>query len=360
VLITTPVKITYPEKQANYYGEPTFTIDNKTYFGVNGRWPFDSQVVVLINGSITRGDYFINREDGAVTFYNELERTDTVTLFILPSNKFRIGVQITEYDQTQANVLGYALQYSVVKNADVFSSFINTTQPYLLSVPEITSTSSVGSSVSINERMTLNYDFYSPDGNREQKTQTKWYRYREELGIGTTAEVFTSNSLPNYRNRTVERIADLSGADDVFLAGDVIFAVVSPSDGFKTGVGVTSRSVILNDNSAPYIDNLTLTSGDLDNAIVYDSTNDTYSMLAGTTIIATYDYYNGESASPTTVNNKSSIEWFDKDKPISIEAPTLTLSSDNVKTGSIISVVITPSDGIDVGLSVRSIEVQIK
>jgi hypothetical protein len=115
--------------------------------------------------------------------------------------------------------------------------------------------------------MTLNYDFYSPDGNREQKTQTKWYRYREELGIGTTAEVFTSNSLPNYRNRTVERIADLSGADDVFLAGDVIFAVVSPSDGFKTGVGVTSSSVILNDNSAPYIDNLTLTSGDLDNAI---------------------------------------------------------------------------------------------
>ena len=360
VLITTAVKITYPEKQANYYGEPTFTIDNKTYFGVNGRWPVDSQVVVLINGSITRGDYFLNREDGAVTFYNELERTDTVTMFILPSNKFRIGVQITEYDQTQANILGYALQYSVVKNADVFSSFINTTQPYLLSVPEITSTSSVGSSVSINERMTLNYDFYSPDGNREQKTQTKWYRFRTISGIGTTLEVFTANSLPNYRNRTVERIADLSGVGNTFIAGDVIFAVVSPSDGFKTGVGVTSSSVILNDNSAPYIDNLTLTSGDLNNAIVYDSTNDTYSMSAGTTIIATYDYYNGESASPTTVNNKSLIEWFDKDKPISIDTPTLTLSSDNVKTGSIISVVITPSDGIDVGLSVRSIEVQIK
>ena len=360
VLITTPVKITYPEKKANYYGEPTFTIDNKTYFGVNGRWPYDSEVVVLINGSITRGDYFSNREDGAVTFYNELERTDIVTIFILPSNKFRIGVKITEYDLSVANVFGYALQYSTVKNADVFSSFINTTQPYLLSIPEITSTTSVGSSISVNERMTLNYNFYSPDGNREQKTQTKWYRYREVLGIGTTSEVYTSNSLPNYRNRTVERIADLSGADDVFLAGDIVFAVVSPSDGFKTGVGVTSTSIILNDNSAPYVANLTLTSDDPNNGIVFDSTTSTYSMSAGASIIASYDYYNGESGTPTTVNNRSTIEWFDKDKPISLVTPTLTLSSDNVKAGSIISVVITPSDGIDVGLSVRSIEVQIK
>ena len=359
VLITTPVSITYPEKQANYYGEPTYTIDNKTYFAVNGRWPFDSEVVILINGSITRGDYFLNREDGAVTFYNELERTDTVTIFILPSNKFRIGVQITEYDQSQTNILGYALQYSTVKNADVFSSFVNTTQPYLLSIPEITSTSSIGSSISINERMTLNYNFYSPNGNREQKTQTKWYRYREVLGVGTTAEVYTTNSLPNYRNRTVERIADLSGADDVFLAGDVIFAVVSPSDGFKTGVGVTSQSVILNDNSLPYVSNLTLTSGDANNGIVYDSTTGVYSMTAGSTIIASYDYYSGESASPTTVNNRSTIKWFDKDKQLSITSPTTTLSTDYIKVGSIISAVVTPSDGVDVGLSVRSVEVQI-
>ncbi len=359
VLITTPVTITYPERQANYYGEPTFTIDHKTYFAVNGRWPFDSEVVVLINGTITRGDYFLNREDGAVTFYNELERTDTVTIFILPSNKFRIGVRITEYDQSQANILGYALQYSTVKNADVFSSFINTTQPYLLLIPEITSTSSIGSSISINERMTLNYNFYSPNGNREQKTQTKWYRYREVLGVGTTTEVYTTNSLPNYRNRTVERIADLSGNDDVFLAGDIVFAVVSPSDGFKTGVGVTSRSVILNDNSLPYIGNLTLSSGDANNGIVFNSTTGVYTMTAGSTIIANYDYYNGESASPTTVNNRSILQWFDKDKPLDILSPTTTLSTDYIKVGSVISILVTPSDGVDVGLSVRSIEVQI-
>ena len=359
VLITTPVKITYPERQSNYYGEPTFTIDNKSYFAVNGRWPYDSEVVVLINGSITRGDYFLDREDGVVIFYNELERTDTVTVFILPSNKFRIGVEIKEYDQSVANIYGYALQYSTVKNADVFSSFVNTTQPYLLSIPEITSTTSIGSSISINERMTLDYEFYSPDGNREQKTQTKWYRYREVLGVGTTTEVHSSNSLPNYRNRTVERIADLSGEDDVFLAGDIVFAVVSPSDGFKTGVGVTSRSVILNDNSAPYISNLVLSSSDPDNAIVLDSTTGVYSLTFGSSIIASYDYYNGESPSPTTVNNRSTIAWFDKDKPISITSPTVTLSSEYLKTGSIISAVVTPSDGVDVGLSVRSVDVQI-
>ena len=359
VLVTTPIKITYPERKSNYYGEPTYTIDNKTYFAVNGRWPFDSEAVVLINGSITRGDYFLNREDGAVTFYNELERTDTVTIFILPSNKFRVGVKITEFDNAASNIFGYALQYSTVKNADVFSSFLNTSQPYLVSTPQITSNSSVGSSISINERMILSYDFYSPDANREQKTQTKWYRYREVLGIGTTTELFTSNSLPNYRNRTVERLADLNGADDTFIAGDIIYAVVNPSDGFKTGVGVTSTSVILNDNSAPYALNLTLTSSDAANAIVFDSTTSTYSMPAGNSIIASYDYYNGESASPTTVNNKSTIAWFDKDKLISIDSPTLTLSSDYVKSGSIISAVVSPSDGISYGLKVRSIEVQI-
>ena len=359
VLITTPVTIIYPEKQANYYGEPTFTIDNKTYFAVNGRWPSDSEIVVLINGSITRGDYFLNREDGAVTFYNELERTDAVTVFVLPSNKFRIGVQLTEYDQSVTNTFGFALQYSTVKNANVFSSFVNTTQPYLLSVPEITSTSSAGSSISINERMTLSYNFYSPDGNREQKTQTKWYRYREVSGIGTTREVYTANSLPNYRNRTVERLADLNGADNSFIAGDIIYAVVSPSDGFKTGVGVTSLSVILNDNSVPYINNLVLTSGDANNGIIYDSTTGIYSMAAGSTIIASYDYYNGESASPTTINNKSIIKWFDKDKELSITSPTTTLSTDYIKSGSIVSAIVIPSDGVDVGLSVRSIEVQI-
>lgn len=193
----------------------------------------------------------------------------------------------------------------------------------------------------------------------ESKTQTKWYRYREVLGVGTTTEVYTTNSLPNYRNRTVERIADLSGEDDVFLAGDIVFAVVSPSDGFKTGVGVTSTSVILNDNSLPYVSNLTLTSGDANNAIVFDSSTGFYTMAAGSTIIASYDYYSGESGSPTTVNNRSSIKWFDKDKLLSIASPTTTLSTDFVKVGSIISVLITPSDGVDVGLSVRSIEVQI-
>jgi hypothetical protein len=145
----------------------------------------------------------------------------------------------------------------------------------------------------------------------------------------------------------------------VFLAGDIVFAVVSPSDGFKTGVGVTSRSVILNDNSIPYITNLTLLSGDANNGIVYDSSTNVYSMTAGSTIIASYDYYNGESASPTTVNNRSILQWFDKDKPLAISSPTATLSTDFIKVGSIISVVITPSDGVDVGLSVRSIEVQI-
>ena len=83
-------------------------------------------------------------------------------------------------------------------------------------------------------------------------------------------------------------------------------------------------------------------------------------MSAGNTIIASYDYYNGESGSPTTLNNKSSIQWFDKDKLLFISTPSNILSADYVKSGSIISAVITPSDGISVGIKVRSIDVQIK
>lgn len=353
------VEIVYPELQNFYEGEPTTTVDNRTFFAVNGRWPADSQLVVLKNGVINRGNYFVNREDGAVTFVQELERTDIVTLFILPSNKFRIGLLVQDYDDAVANTYDFALQYSVVKNRNVFSSYLNSTLPNLTGKPKIISMSSIGSSISVLERMILDYEYNSPDGNRERNTQTKWFRYREVSGSGTTVEVFTTNSLPNYRNRTVQRLEDLDEANNYFLAGDVIYAEVSPSDGFKTGIAVTSTSVILAGNYVPYASNIVLTSNDPTKPITLDSSTLIYSMPVGPNIVLSYDYYDGSSGSPTTINNQTALAWFDKDKQISISEPNTTLDASLFAKGSQISVSLLPSNGANTGLKVFSYQVQI-
>ena len=352
-------EIVYPELQNFYEGEPTTTVDNRTYFSVNGRWPADSQLVVLKNGVINRGNYFINREDGAVTFVQELERTDIVTFFILPSNKFRIGLLVQDYDDAVANTYDFALQYSVVKNRNVFSSYLNSSLPNLTGKPKIISMSSIGSSISVSERMILDYEYNSPDGNRERNTQTKWFRYREVSGSGTTLEVFSTNSLPNYRKRTVQRLEDLDEANNYFLAGDVIYAEVSPSDGFKTGIAVTSTSVILAGNFIPYVGNVALTSSDPTKPVTQDSSTLIYSMPAGPDIILSYDYYDGSSGSPTTINNQTALAWFDKDKQISISVPTTTLDASLFSKGSQITVSLLPSNGANTGLKVFSYQVEI-
>lgn len=151
----------------------------------------------------------------------------------------------------------------------------------------------------------------------------------------------------------------MNGSNSYFIAGDVIYASVSPSDGFKTGVAVLSSEIILSDRNAPYIANVVLTSSDPTKPIVYDSTTAIYSMSAGANIVVSYDYYNGEDSSPTTINNQTVIEWFNKDKKLSIESPTITLSSDYVIAGNIISVALMPYDGVDSGLKVLSYQVQI-
>jgi len=122
---------------------------------------------------------------------------------------------------------------------------------------------------------------------------------------------------------------------------------------------VLSSEIILSDRNPPYIANVVLTSSDPTNPIVYDSTTAIYSMSAGSSIVVSYDYYNGEDSSPTSINNQTVIEWFSKDKKLTIETPTTTLSSDYVTSGSIISVTLTPSDGVDSGLKVSSYQVQI-
>jgi len=36
------------------------------YYAVNGRWPTDSKIVILVNNKIIRGTYRLNRENGRI------------------------------------------------------------------------------------------------------------------------------------------------------------------------------------------------------------------------------------------------------------------------------------------------------
>ena len=171
--------------------------------------------------------------------------------------------------------------------------------------------------------------------------------------------MFTTNSLPNYRNRTVQRLEDLDEANNYFLAGDVIYAQVSPSDGFKTGIAVTSTSIVLAGNYIPYASNIILTSSDPTKPITLDSSTLIYSMPVGPNIDLSYEYYDGSSGSPTTINNQTALAWFDRDKQISISQPSTTLDASLFTKGSQISVSLLPSNGANTGLKVFSYQVQI-
>ena len=105
--------------------------------------------------------------------------------------------------------------------------------------------------------------------------------------------------------------------------------------------------------------NIVLTSNDPTKPITLDSSTLIYSMPAGPDIILSYDYYDGSSGSPTTINNQTALAWFDKDKQISISVPTTTLDASLFSKGSQITVSLLPSNGANTGLKVFSYQVEI-
>ena len=189
--------------RVNYNGETTSTIDNRTYYLANGRWPSDSSVVVLVNGSIVRGGYFTNREMGTVTFTKELNFTDIVTVFVLPSNKFRVGVKISKYTNSTVDYQKFGLTYTSVANKEVELDFLSSPSPTIY--PD--SLSLLPSPAISTERIYIDYDFVSEENNKELNSRTEWYRRR---GGGSFLRVNASNSLPNYDNRTVEKLSDIN------------------------------------------------------------------------------------------------------------------------------------------------------
>jgi len=335
---TVTVSVRYPAERFFAAGESTSTNDYRTYYLKNGRWAPDSEIVVLNNNTkINRNNYYANREDGTVTFYKEQDHTDLITVFILPSGKFRIGLKVEDYDDSIANVYDFGLTYSELSNGNTYDLFKSTVMPEvqdnLVRINQTSKISSLGPS--IESRMYIDYTFYSSQGNEESGTQTKWYRIRS----GSTLEITATNGLPEYKNRTVQRLADLNGASSYFIPGDQIYVELIPSDGFMNGITYTSDVVTLRSASKPYATDVQIKS----NTII-DTNN---SVSAGSILTAYYVFYNG--------TDQSSIKWYEWTNNTSNLVYTgATLPTENVVAGKVFSFIITPFNGNDYGFAVES------
>jgi hypothetical protein len=339
---TVTVSVRYPSTRFFASGESTSTVDYKTYFLKNGRWPDDSEIVVLIdNITIARNNYFANREDGTVTFSEEQNHSSLITVFVLPSGKFRLGVKIEDYDVDTANVFDLGFQYTELPNDNLLALYNSTIMPEikdnLVKVNSTGKSSSYGPN--IESRMFLDYEYYSPQGNPEKNTKTKWYRIRS----GNTIEITGPNGFPEYQNRTVERLADLNGANGYFVAGDQIYAEVIPSDGFKDGITYTSDTVTLRSDTKPYVTDVQIKS----NTIITDT-----SVAANSILTAYYVFYNGTDAS--TVNW---YEWTNKTSNLIYTGSILPISY--VTSGKVISFIVAPYNSKDYGYPIESTQLNI-
>lgn len=336
------VSVRYPSERFFAFGESTTTFDYKTYYLKNSRWPADSSVVVLLNGSeIARNNYYLNREDGTLTFYKEQDRTSLITVSVIPSGKFRIGAKIENYDDYTPNIYDFGLQYTTLPNDNIVARYNSTIMPEIKdNLVKVNSKGKIATiSPAIEYRMFIDYQYYSSQNNAEKGTKTRWYRVRG----GTTLEITKSNGLPEYKNRTVQRLADLNGANNYFLPGDQIYVEVVPSDGFKDGITYTSQAITLRSATKPYVTDVQIKI----NGIIADN-----SISSGIDLQAYYVFNNG--------TDQSIINWYEwTNKTSNLIYTGQTLPKEYVLSGKVISFVITPFNGSDYGYLSESQSVNI-
>jgi hypothetical protein len=345
------VTIASPSRRYISEGEATSTVDGRTYSLSNGKWPFDSSIVVLVNGVIKRGGYFANNEEGTITFTKELSRTDIVTVFVQPSGKFRIGVEIENYSTSPVSISSCGLFYTTLANADLVFRSMNTLSPTIEGDVTI-----VPDNANIYQRMQASYVFKSVDGNTERGTKTNWYRKR---GGGSFLRVGPENGLPNYENRTIERLADLAGANSVFLAGDEVYIDVIPSDGITEGQIYSSDSIILRGVNQPYVFDVSIAGV---NKIERPASSGIFYVPPGQELRARFTFNDNDGGGDIVLDGAESlniVNWYTNDSVIPIHTgPRLPL--EKVTKGRVISFVVTPKDTDDFGNPVESDEVTVQ
>lgn len=337
---TVTVDITLLSSDYVSFGENTTTTDYKTYYSENGTWLSDDDVVVYVNNVIQRGTYDLDKFSGSVIFRKYLSPTDKVNIFVRLTNSFRIAVKVYDYDTSISKPIDFAITYTTKVNIDKVSEYRNFVLPDIVD-NKVTLRSTLvtdNNGISVNYPVYVNYIYGSSDNSVENSSNINWFRTRS----GTTVQINTSNSLPNYDDRVLQKQYHLSETDNVFLEGDEIYVKVEPKNLYKTGLQYTSEIYTLSSRSKPYAKDVKIKST---TASVINST-----ILNGNQLSAYYAYTDIDLST-----DSSTVTWYEWTSGTkNILATGLTLSTSLISEGKLISFTVLPYNGVTYGDHVDS------
>lgn len=357
------VTIITPQHLYTSSGEATTTKDGRTYVLANGSWPKDATAIVIVNGKIKRGGFWLSPDDGTVTFSKERERTDLVTVYIEFHKKFRVGVEIKNYstasDVTPSN---FGLFYTVKPDGRLVFLYDNTNPPAI--VDNLVSILPNGyHEPTSSQRLLTNYQFYSSDNNTETGTTTTWWRKRpsdpatyslpedpdypgqnfQQMTYENIETVgMTNRHFPEYNNRTVERKADVN-ASDWFKTSDIIRVKVTPSDGISNGTTVQSAATTLIGEHIPYVSGVTISAT---GKVEDPASSGKFYVPSGTELRAYYSYTDTDTGTVVIngTTHTSLVEWFINDSS-TVYSTLPTIPAGTITAGQSINFRITPRDG---------------
>ena len=341
---TVEVKITKPKERYQSYGEGTVTSDYVNYYLVNGRWPNDSNIVVLVDNVIQRNNFKTDRESGSIIFDKKQSLDSKVTVSIFGSDYYRIGLKVEDYDSTSSKIYNFGLTKNTVPNSDIIFKLNQTPIPSVKSNSFVVDSDqkfvSIGSSnqLSLASRMYLDYVYESDVNSKEYYPRTKWYRTRTSGLLTTTIEL---DSAPNYRNRIVQKKSDLLENNNYFIENDVIYATIEPFDSIDYGIVYTTDNIILKDIQAPFVYDVQIKS-------LSDVINNTISSLSE---LQAYYIFNNSNFG----TDQSLVEWFEwtNGKTSKILEGSV-LNSSYVTSGKAFSFKVTPYNGQIYGIPIES------
>jgi hypothetical protein len=355
------VTILTPQQLYSLNGEATSTSDGRTYTLVNGSWPKDATPIVLVNGKITRGGYWISADNGTVTFAKERERTDIVTVYIQFDKTFRVGVEIKNYSTTDIVPSNFGLYYTVKKDGRLVQLYQDTPPPSIVNNLVQILPNGYNEPTS-SQRLIIDYEFNSTDSNTERGTKTTWWRKRpsdpatyslpedpdypgqnfQQMTYENIETVgMVNRNFPEYNDRTVERKVDV-GDGDWFKSSDIIRVKVTPSDGINEGDTISSSATTLVGDNIPYVSGVSiLATGKVEDP---PSSGDYY-VPAGTELRARYSYTDGTTVVIDGAEHTCLVEWFINDSS-SVYSTLPRIPSGATSPGQSINFRVTPRDGV--------------
>lgn len=321
------------------FGESASTTDYKTYFLANGSWPSDAEIVVYINGKITRSTYIADIDFGSIKFNYYLQSTDIVTVFVQFSNSYRLGLKVLDYNTSLSKTFDFGIQYTLLKNLNKYSEYISTSQPYVAENRVLlkSSLNNINSDLSVHYPIYVSYDYKSLQNNFEGSSEIRWFRTRS----GNTLQINSVNGFTNYDNRIIQRQADLDGAGFLFIQGDEIYVEVIPNDNFKSGITYTSEIYQLYDIQKPYVSDIQIKTG---TTIVNSQVSLSSSLTA---------YYN--FVDPESGTDQSIVKWYNWSSSSSEHIfQGATLPNSYIAVGMVISFIVIPFNGTNYGIPQES------